>query len=76
MDSKNTNMDVVLITKGESLIDAYIFLRCPNCGYSRRFRNQFTADNMELIIVTLKIVDWLSCEKCGDLLHSEFEFHI
>lgn len=75
-ESENKNEELSLISEGSSKIQARIILKCPTCGYFRKFKNTFSRDKIELIVVTLKIVDWLSCERCGDLLNSEVEFVI
>ncbi|MHA1728765.1 MAG: hypothetical protein ACTSWY_08545 [Promethearchaeota archaeon] len=71
----NNNMEVSLVSEGESLITARIILKCPSCNYKRIFRNTFTQDKIDLILVSVKIIDWLSCD-CGSLFNSEIEFEI
>lgn len=75
-ESENHNEELSLISEGSSQIQARIILKCPTCGYHRTFKNVFSRDKIELVVVTLKIVDWLSCERCGDLLNSEVEYTI
>lgn len=47
---------------------------CKNCGYSRVFRNRIDRNNMELIVVTFKVLDWTTCPKCNELLSTHFEY--
>lgn len=68
--------EISLITEGESLIKARITLFCPSCKTNRKFKNVFSKDKIGLIIVTLKIIDWLTCDDCGDLLDSKIEYEI
>ena len=68
-------MDVTLISNGEPLITSRISLICPTCSLKRTFKNTFSCDKIDLILVSLKIIDWLSCE-CGDLFNSQIDFEI
>ncbi|MBD3353754.1 MAG: hypothetical protein GF364_19885 [Candidatus Lokiarchaeota archaeon] len=74
--SNREDSDLRLVSENLKPITARIILTCPTCGYHRRFRNQFTYDKMDLIIVTLKIVDWLTCERCSDILNCQVEYNI
>ncbi|MHA1342300.1 MAG: hypothetical protein ACTSRZ_21205 [Promethearchaeota archaeon] len=67
---------VSLITEGYGLINARIIIKCPKCGYERKFKNTFSYDKMDLVFVTIKILDWMSCDKCGSLLNTEVEYEI
>ncbi|TFG06435.1 MAG: hypothetical protein EU539_07640 [Promethearchaeota archaeon] len=51
-------------------------ISCPTCEYQRIFKNQFPRDAVEQMVVSLKIFDWLTCSKCGDLLKLDLEFKI
>jgi len=31
---------------------------------------------MELLVTCIKIFDWLTCNKCGDLLKLDLEFNV
>ena len=77
-DIKENNrdpMEVSLISNGEPLITSRISLICPTCSLKRTFKNTFSNDKIDLILVSLKIIDWLSCE-CGDLFSSQIDFEI
>ena len=65
-----------LVKKNEDVIDARITLKCPYCSYKRKFKNKFSPSNMELITVTFKIIDWLTCEKCDHQLNFSLDFFI
>ncbi|MHA1732639.1 MAG: hypothetical protein ACTSU5_11905 [Promethearchaeota archaeon] len=49
---------------------------CPNCGFEKIFRNQFKRDDIELIVVTFKILDYVTCPKCTGLLSTEFSYEL
>ena len=51
-------------------------ISCPTCEYHRVFKNQFLRSSVEQMVVSLKIFDWLTCSKCGDLLKLDLEFKI
>ena len=68
-------MEVSLISNGEPLITSRISLICPTCSLKRTFKNIFSCDKIDLVLVSLKIIDWLSCE-CGDLFNSQIDFEI
>ncbi len=57
-------------------ISARAIIYCPNCGYSRTFRNKFLRENMELVVVSSKILDWMTCEKCSTMLNLRLEYEI
>ena len=67
---------ISLITKDEDIIRARITLECPYCSYKRVFKNEFSPSNMELITVTLKIIDWLTCDKCDHQLNFNLDLFI
>jgi hypothetical protein len=58
------------------IITARATIYCPKCGYSRTFRNRFQRENIELVVVSFKILDWMSCERCGTMLNSRLEYEI
>lgn len=61
---------------GKDLIKVRAKISCPNCGTEKSFKNQFKLSNLELMVVALKVFDWLTCNKCGDLLKLDLEFKI
>ena len=60
----------------ESLIKVRAIITCPNGDYSKKFTNSFPRSQLELMTVALRIFDWLTCEKCGELLKLNLEFEI
>ena len=74
LSKKITNDKITLITHGKEIITVKITLRCKNCEYKRIFTNKFTPDNIELILVTLKILNWLTCDSCNTEIKNEVEF--
>ncbi len=75
-DDQKKQEELSLISEGLPLITAKITLQCPNCHRTRRFRNTFTGDKIDLILVSIKIIDWLSCDDCGFLYNTGIEFEI
>ena len=63
------------IRNGNSIIEVKAHLSCHNCGYNKTFKNKFMRSNIEEMVVSLKIFDWMTC-KCGELLHLDLEFII
>jgi len=51
-------------------------ITCPTCGTNKSFKNHFSLNAIEQMVVSLKIFDWLTCSKCGELLKLDLEFRI
>lgn len=62
-------------SKHDEPIQVRAIISCSNCGYKKKFRNQFLRKELELLIVAVKVFDWLTCNKCGDLLKLDLEFN-
>lgn len=60
----------------KSLIQVRATISCPTCEYRRKFKNQFQRKDIELMVVALKVFDWLTCNHCGELLWLDLEFQI
>jgi len=77
---KNVNtefgLNIELITEGYPVISALMTIECSSCGYRRVFKNVFSFDKMDLVFVTIKIIDWMTCDRCGSLLNTKVEFNI
>lgn len=58
------------------LIQVRAIITCPGCGYNKAFRNQFHRSELEHLIVSLKVFDWMACNRCGELLQLDVEFEI
>jgi len=58
------------------LIQVRAIITCPSCEYRKVFRNQYLRKDMELMIVALKVFDWLTCNRCGELLFLNLEYII
>lgn len=76
----NKVADAASLLSEEKSENSYIKVRatvsCLNCGTNKIFKNKFKENNTELMVVSLKIFDWLVCDKCGDLLQLDLEFNI
>jgi len=51
-------------------------LQCPGCGFKRIFRHSFKRANIELLTVSLKVFDFLTCNECGSLIDLTLEYEI
>jgi hypothetical protein len=59
-----------------NVIKVRAVISCPTCAYIRKFKNQFPRDQLELMVVAVKVFDWMVCSTCGDLLKLDLEFNI
>lgn len=75
-NTKNSNRESMSGSRKNELIRVRAIISCPNGDYKKKFRNQFSRKNMDLLIPCLKIFDWLTCNKCGELLRLDLEFNI
>jgi len=57
----------------ESIISVRAILSCPSCGYKKKFKNQFPRNQLELLVVAVKIFDFMTCS-CGELIKLDLEF--
>ncbi len=63
-------------SEAEDIIKVRAIISCPSGDYKKKFKNIFLRKDMELQIVSLKIFDFLTCSKCGELLNLNLEFEI
>ena len=63
-------------THQKNPIHVRAIISCPKCKYKKTFKNQFLRRDMELMKTSLLVFDWLTCDKCGELLNLELEFQI
>jgi len=79
MEIDNTENDSRESIEGSvsgELIKVRAIITCPNGDYRKKFRNQFLRKEIEMMVVTFKVFDWLTCNKCGELLKLDLEFNI
>ena len=79
MEAKNVGRTEPLIGTEETQekgIRARAIISCSKCKTKKIFRNVILRKNLELLVVTLKILDWMTCEKCGGIIQLEMEFEI
>ena len=74
--NKNSDHTLLASEERDDLIKVRAIISCPTCEYVKKFKNQFPRNELELMVVTLKIFDWLCCNKCGELLNLTLEFNI
>ncbi len=75
-NTKNGNGESIDGSVGDELIKVRAIITCPNGDYKKKFRNQFLRKEMEMMVVSFKVFDWLTCNKCGELLKLDLEFNI
>jgi hypothetical protein len=75
-NTKNGSGESLDGSKDGELIKVRAIISCPNGDYKKKFRNQFLRKEMEMMIVSFKVFDWLTCTKCGELLKLDLEFNI
>ena len=63
-------------SEAEDIIKVRAIISCPSGDYKKKFKNVFLRKDMELLIVSLKIFDFLTCSKCGELLNLNLVFEI
>ena len=60
----------------QDVIGVRALMTCPSCGWRKAFRNQFYRRDIEMMVVALKVFDWLTCPRCGDLIDLNIEYEI
>lgn len=75
-NTKNINHGSSNISDNADLIKVKAIITCPNGDYKKKFRNQFPRKDIELMVVSLKIFDWMVCHRCGEILDLNLEFNI
>ncbi len=75
-NTKNGSGESINGSVSTDLIKVRAVITCPNGDYKKKFRNQFLRKEIEMMIVSFKVFDWLTCNKCGELLQLHLEFNI
>ena len=75
-NTKTSSKESMDGSKSSDLIKVRAIISCPNGDYKKIFRNQFLRKEMEMMVVSFKVFDWLTCNKCGELLKLDLEFSI
>ncbi|MCK4285025.1 MAG: hypothetical protein KAX18_02430 [Candidatus Lokiarchaeota archaeon] len=75
-NTKNNSRESIDGSVSDDLIKVRAIITCPNGDYKKKFTNQFLRKEIEMMIVTFKVFDWLTCNKCGELLKLDLEFNI
>jgi hypothetical protein len=73
-NTKTNSKESVDSSDSQDLIKVRAKISCPNGDYKKKFTNQFHRNEIELMIVSFKVFDWLTCNKCGELLKLDLEF--
>ncbi len=60
----------------EDIINVRAIISCPSWDYLKKFKNRFPRKDLELLVVCIKIFDFMTCSKCGELLNLNLEFEI
>ncbi|MHA1293444.1 MAG: hypothetical protein ACTSQJ_12340 [Promethearchaeota archaeon] len=74
--SENLEKSPSSVEKRSDLLIVRAIISCPICNYRKIFRNQFLRQDIELMVVALKVFDWMVCNSCGELLNLDLEFFI
>jgi DNA-directed RNA polymerase subunit RPC12/RpoP len=75
-NTRNNSKESVESSKHDEPIQVRAVISCPNCGYKKKFRNQFLRKDLELLTVAVKVFDYITCNKCGDLIKLDLELNI
>lgn len=75
-NTKNKSRESESSSESDNLLTVRAKLICPNGDYKKSFRNQFLRKDLELMVVSIKVFEWLTCVKCGELLKLDLEFDI
>jgi hypothetical protein len=63
-------------SESKEIIKVRAIISCPSGDYKKKFKNKFPRKDIELTIVILKVFDFMTCSKCGELLNLNLEFEI
>ncbi|MHA1107179.1 MAG: hypothetical protein ACTSPN_15910 [Promethearchaeota archaeon] len=74
--NKESSNQPITSESSDNPIKVRAIISCPTCTYKKKFKNQFPRKELELLVVTLKIFDWITCPRCGDLINLALEFDI
>ena len=72
--NKNTTEQIFESPEPEDKINVRAIISCPSGDYIKKFKNTFYRKDLEIQVVALKIFDFLTCSKCGELLDLNLEF--
>ncbi|MFX1457468.1 MAG: hypothetical protein ACFFDB_19035 [Promethearchaeota archaeon] len=75
-NTKNDSGKPLNSSLDNELIKVRAIISCPNGDYKKIFRNQFLRKDLNLLIPSLLVFDWLTCNNCGELLELNLEFII
>lgn len=60
----------------KAIIQVRAIMTCPSCQWRKAFKNNFHRKDIEMMIVALKVFDWLTCPRCGELIDLNLEYDI
>ncbi|MFX1487845.1 MAG: hypothetical protein ACFFBI_01765 [Promethearchaeota archaeon] len=75
-NTQSNSKESIGALESKELIKVRATISCPSCGYKKKFRNQFLRKDLELLTVAVKVFDWLTCNKCGELLKLDLDFNV
>lgn len=80
LETDNLHVDVGKVKsemhQENTLIHVRAIISCSKCGYKKTYKNRFLRKDIELMKTSLLVFDWLTCDKCGELLTLDLEFQI
>lgn len=74
-NAQNSSGESAESSNHDEPIQVRAIISCPTCGYKKKFRNQFLRKDLELLTVAVKVFDYITCNKCGDLIKLDLEFN-
>ena len=75
-NTENGSRASIYGSKNDGQIQVRAIISCPTCGYKKKFKNQFLRKDLELLTVAVKVFEFITCNKCGDLIKLDLEFNI
>ncbi|MHA1913517.1 MAG: hypothetical protein ACW990_04395 [Promethearchaeota archaeon] len=63
-------------SENDDLIRVTANISCPSCSYKKKFKNQFPRKDIEMMVVSIKVFDYLTCSRCGDILKLDLDFNV
>ena len=74
--SENIGIASSEASQEQGIIEVRAIMTCPSCEWRKTFKNQFYRRDIEMMVVALKVFDWLTCPRCGDLIDLNLEYEI
>ena len=73
-NTQNNSRESVESSKHDEMIQVRATISCNSCGYKKKFKNQFLRKDLELLTVAVKVFEYVTCSRCGDLIKLDLDF--